>query len=116
MSFWSPKTKLETLLNCSRSVRPERASGPVAPRRAVRAEAPAFTRREVHLPPTHRAAPSARKPPRSRGGRFTFHRRSAPRRPCGGPRVYAAGGSRSPYARHRAGRVSAEASVRAGAE
>jgi hypothetical protein len=85
---------------------------PYARHRAVRAEAPAFTRREVHAHPTHDTAPSARKPPRSRGGRFTLTLRTTPRRPRGSPRVHAAGGSRSPYARHRAVRAEAPAFTR----
>ena len=38
---------------------------------ARRVDAPAFTRREVHHHPTHRAAPTAPMPPRLRPGRET---------------------------------------------
>jgi len=63
-----------------------------APRRR---EAPAFTRREYHLPPTSPRR-AAEKPPRSRGGSLTFHLRprAAPPR---SPRVHAAGASPSTY-------------------
>ena len=64
-------------------------------RDTARREAPAFTRREVHLHPTRRAA-HARRSPRvyAAGGSPSPY---VPRHPPGSPRVHAAGASPSPY-------------------